>query len=867
MPPPGSDDPTIPPSQTPTVSGPWTSPVHRAIPAHLAPGAVISRYRVESVLGEGGMGVVYLARQDKPDREVALKVVRPGYATEKMLRRFEHESEVLGRLLHPGIAQIYEAGTADAGLGPQPFFAMELVKGDSLTRYASDHKLSTRARLELLAKVCDAVQHAHQKGVIHRDLKPGNILVTDEGQPKILDFGVARATDSDIQQTTMQTDVGAIVGTIPYMSPEQVGGDPDELDTRSDVYALGVIAYELLVGRLPYDLERKMIHEAARIIKEEEPTRLSSIDRTLRGDVETIVAHALEKDKARRYGAASALAADIRRYLSDEPIAARPASTWYQVQKFSRRNRSLVGGVVASFLILLLGLGGTAWQARIAGSERDRADEKAVAAAAAEAEQRRLALAEASQRRLADEQRDAAEEARKRAEAINEFVTTSLQSSDPNQGGAQAMTVAEAMTQALVKLDSGDLKDQPATVAGLLRTIATILHGIGRGADAVAPAERALNIERELHSGDHEDVASSLNILGVVRSSLASVAEAESLHLLALEIRQRLFKGDHPGIAASLHNLARVRLLLGRAAEAEPLFVQSLEMYQRLFPGDHPEVAVGLNSVADVWLLLGRPADAEPMLLQALEMYHQLYKSDHPRVAWCLCRLATVRMTLGRPAEAEPLFTQALEMQRRLFPGDHPAIALSLNELGLVLQSLGRAAEAEPMHMQSLEMRQRLFKGDHPDVAVSLNNVALVRFVLGRVAEAEPPLTQALEMQQRLFNGDHPDLLTMLTNVAILRELLGRAADAEPLYIQAVEMARRLNQGYGPDMADRLRNLARCLVALGRLPEALARAQEAADMAAQSLPEGDPLRTKCDHMLAQIKKQVEDKAGDSAASK
>src|SRR5262245_9711716 len=376
------------------------SPVARsptlAIPA---PGAAVTaalpprigRYRILRLLGEGGMGVVYEAEQDNPRRPVALKVIRPGLVSPVLLKRFAHEAQILGRLHHPGIAQIYDAGVAEDG---QPFFALEFIRGLPLDAYARRHALDPAARLDLLARVCDAVQHAHEQGVIHRDLKPANILVDETGQPKVLDFGVARATDADLLTTTDHTRTGQLLGTLSYMSPEQVAADPAALDQRSDVYTLGVILFELLAGRLPYPLEHLPLPEAARLIREQEPSRLGALETRLRGDVETIVARALEKERARRYASAAELAADVRRHLRNEPIRARPPSALYQLRKFARRNKALVGGVAAVMAALVAGLIGTTLfavrearqrgqaehNAALANEEKARADEEKKAA-------------------------------------------------------------------------------------------------------------------------------------------------------------------------------------------------------------------------------------------------------------------------------------------------------------------------------------------------------------------------------------------------------------------------------------------------------------------------------------------------------
>jgi len=340
----------------------------------LAGSSHIGRYRLIRLLGEGGMGTVYEAEQDSPRRTVALKVVRPGLTSPALLKRFRHESEMLGRLHHPGIAQVYEAGVADNG---PPFFAMELIRGLPLDEYARRRAKTLPARVELLARVCDAVQHAHDQGIIHRDLKPLNILVDETGQPKVLDFGVARAVDAMLTGAGM-TQTGQLLGTLNYMSPEQVTAAPASVDHRADVYSLGVILFELAADQLPYHLENRSLIESARLILDEDPPRIGSLNPELRGDVETIVAKALEKDPTRRYASVADLAADLRRWLAHEPILARPSTVFYQLRKLARRHRALVGGAIATGAALVLGLVGTIIFAVAESRQRGRAEQNAL---------------------------------------------------------------------------------------------------------------------------------------------------------------------------------------------------------------------------------------------------------------------------------------------------------------------------------------------------------------------------------------------------------------------------------------------------------------------------------------------------------
>ena len=543
------------------------SPVQRATPASGIP-ETIGRYRVTGRIGTGGMGVVYEGAQESPNRPVAIKLIRPEMISERMLSRFRNEAEILGRLEHPGIARIYEAGTApaDASGGPdRPFFAMELVRGTPLLDHARG--LTTRDRLRLFADICDAVHHAHQKGVIHRDLKPANILVDEEGQVKILDFGVARATDGDIQCVTVHTDVGQLLGTVPYMSPEQVLGDVSRLDTRSDVYSLGVVLFELLTGALPYDVRERSVPEAARIIRDEESTRLSTIMPHLRGDLEWIVAKAIEKDVDRRYDSASALAADVRRHLADEPVLAGPPSAAYRLRKLVRRNK--VGAAWAAVATLLLAVG---LPATITLTIRSLRAEQAASSASE------------SWRRESDRSRLSAD-----------FLVSVLSNAVPGDAAIIRQTLLDDASERI----EGLFGDDPSDEADVRRMLGDIYSQTG---DYVSAYEQLLlayelikaNAAQDAFGGAaHAEVLAELQICALALYGEGPVAQAwRNKALTALE-----FGPDHhdPQLAQALRDMRRDLIVLDVAKPDRATQDQHLERVMAAYWRTPSPDAVGLS--------------------------------------------------------------------------------------------------------------------------------------------------------------------------------------------------------------------------------------------------------------------------------
>jgi eukaryotic-like serine/threonine-protein kinase len=839
-------------------------------------GEMVGRYKLLEPIGDGGFGSVWMAEQREPvKRRVAIKIIKLGMDTRQVIARFEAERQALAMMDHPNIAKVFDAGSTETG---RPYFVMEYIKGVPICEYCDTHSLDTEARLDLFTSVCHAIQHAHQKGIIHRDIKPSNVLVTmHDGVPvpKVIDFGIAKATNSELTTKTLFTEHRQLIGTPAYMSPEQAEMTGLDIDTRSDIYSLGVLLYELLTGTTPFahkELMSKGFAEMMRIIREVEPhkpsTRLSSLGESgtgtskqrligdpktlglaMRGDLDWIVMKCLEKDRTRRYETASGLAADIKRHLNNETVTAGAPSAGYRFRKFVKRNRGQViaGGVVAGALVL--GVIGTSAGLVWALSQRTHAIESANAADAAKGEEAK---------------------ARRRAETITSFVTTALKSSDAQNSGVAAtgadavhdMTILAAMDNALNDIDSGRFRDDPETEAALRDTIGVILTHNGKYEKARPLLEQALAMRERLLTGDDlivaaslnnlaelhfyqghfaeaeplfvralaivehalgpddAEVANSLNNLAVLYGATGKEAEAGRLLTRALAIREKALDPDDPELARSLSNLAVYYRLHGQYSQAESLHTRALAIREKALGPDNVDVANTLLNLSQLGALQDRHAQAQPLAERALRIYEKALGPDHPLVATTLNSLGQLLQRQGAYPQAEPLFTRALAIVERASGPDHPDVAASLINLASLYRAQGAYARAEPLFTRTLAIRENALGPDHLDVAADLNSLADFYVAQGRYGEAEPLLTRALAIHEKSLAPDHPHVATNLNSLAELYLAQGKFAQAEPLFTRALAIRERVLEPDHLNVAVSLNNLAALYVRQGLYPQA-----------------------------------------------
>ena len=758
----------------------------------------IGRYKVRRVIGSGGMGTVYEAMQESPRRKVAIKVMRSGVTSKSAMRRFEYESQILGRLSHPCIAQVFEAGTYDDGTGGVPYFAMEYIIGaKTLLEYALQKNLNIHEKLILFEQVCDAVHHGHLKGIIHRDLKPDNILVDSSGNPKIIDFGVARSTDSDMVVTTLQTNVGQLIGTVQYMSPEQCEADPDLIDARSDVYSLGVILYELLTGQAPYNLSSIPIYEATRLIREQQPTKMTTITEGIDGDLETVVSKSMDKDRDRRYQSAYELGQDITRFLENEPIHARRASMVYQLKMFARRNKAVVATVCTIAVALVLatvvsvyaGIRASQAEAK-AIIDRDRAVSAEVALS--EVHTKVLDLKSLAENSNAEMRKAlfAAAEKMDLLVASGSFYEELLSMGTPRNAQGNMCTVRDIALQAIKKIDK-EFIGIPLLEAPARRAVGELLWELGELEQAKVQLNKSIEVFQTvkesrpiwitqsilraysvyakvlLDLGDADksrkvaiyliEIASNfygLNSEGTLKAKniLAEILLFSLDHKGALELQREIVDAIDAGVSVS-HEFdldARIGLagalflshmLSGAGEETRPLLNDSLLAVETLLPAINEDLGILHPISIDARILLAsclmqimRIDESVPILEQAYEDASKIYGPNHYKTAEAAGALGSIYFFNGIP-EAEVLLSEAIKIYTEVLGTNHPTGINFRSTLGQLLVGQNRFDEAETILQQNM---QDLPDGPSFARTQTVGSLAYALMMQGKFEEGEP---------------------------------------------------------------------------------------------------------------------------------
>ncbi len=697
--------------------------------------------------------------------------------TKNVIARFEAERQALAMMDHPNIAKVLDANATESG---RPYFVMELIRGIKITDYCDAHSLTTVERLNLFVEVCQAVQHAHQKGIIHRDLKPSNILVTTtlEGTalPVVIDFGIAKATTNQrLTDKTLFTAFDMLIGTPAYMSPEQAVLTSVDVDTRTDIYSLGVLLYELLTGVTPFDAGELMkagLDEVRRVIREREPVRPSSrlskmtkddlttiahhrkaepprLIRAVHGDLDWIVMKALEKDRTRRYETANGLAMDIKRYLSDETISARPPSAFYRFQKTVARHKTLFIGIGTVAALLVLGLILISLSLARERGARLEAD---------------AALLHAK-----------AEAAKSRQET--RFLEDMLQSVGPSVAlGRDTKMLREILDKTAVRIGT-EMADQPATQAELQDLIGRVYVQLGAFDQAEAMHRAALDVERTLFGNESREVGDSLNYLGRALFRENNLPEAELVFRQALEVRRKVLGREHLDVAATMKDLAGVYYFLGRTAESEAMTQAALDMRRKLLGDDNLVVADSLNALSILWEDENKFAEAEKNDRQVLALRRKLLGGDHPLVASSLNNLGGNLTDQYKLAQAESCIREALALRLRLSGAESVDYARCLLTLSFVLKLSGRTAEAELIIRKAYAIDCAHSNDEtNPRNVNSLWDLAVVWGMQGRLTEAESALRQVFELQRKTVTDvKATEPLESLVTVLALERKFGEA--------------------------------------------------------------------------------------------